>query len=243
MNASNAPRRQRTGTLRSSRAANWLWNRRLWIGGALALALILSAGVGVLARKGDLTIAGADEPPPFDGSCEVDNQGANDEPGQKDLTRMCVNYEYAEGQERVLWQWDEIKWTGANTGDACSLYDTDDPVDGYANYALCVTVSGDPATQLVGSPAYSPRLYECNNTSAYKCMGSNLLLDNRLLASTCVVTQEDWDPFPAGAAYPQDTVADCIVDISEVGGGRCSSPARRLLLPVPAAQLRSVRLH
>ena len=45
----------------------------------------------------------------------------------------------------VTWNWDELTVSGANTLDACSLYDTDG--DGFVNSALCVTDPTDVATR------------------------------------------------------------------------------------------------
>jgi hypothetical protein len=166
-------------------------------------------------------------------TCEIDNQGANDEPGQKDLTKMCADYSNVPTSERITWQWDEIAWTGNNTGDACSLYDINS--NGKADYALCVTVGGNPAEQLTGIGYYSPRLYSCDDSNAYKCSGATLLKDNQTLTSTCsVAVTDNVDPFPAGAAYQKDTVADCTVQLSEVGAGStaalldvCSFPSQQ----------------
>ena len=41
----------------------------------------------------------------------------------------------------MSWNWDTIGFSGANTGDACSLFDTD--ADGKVNFAVCVTIEGD----------------------------------------------------------------------------------------------------
>jgi hypothetical protein len=71
--------------------------------------------------------------------CVNDTAGPNDEPGQKDLTRLCVDEANTPTSIEVTWNWDEISVSGANTLDACSLYDTDG--DGYVNYSLCVTTT------------------------------------------------------------------------------------------------------
>src|SRR5437867_8971114 len=70
--------------------------------------------------------------------CANDAQGANDVPGQKDLTRMCVAPGSGPYELYTRWNWDITSISGAgNTADACSLYDTDG--DGLANLAVCVT--------------------------------------------------------------------------------------------------------
>ena len=62
----------------------------------------------------------------------VDDQGANDEPGQKDLTAQSSAVDG--GNFYTAWKWDDIAWNGNNTGDGCSLFDTDS--DGLVNYAV-----------------------------------------------------------------------------------------------------------
>src|SRR5215203_4544251 len=52
-------------------------------------------------------------------TCSIDTGGANDVTGQKDLTKMCVDNAGLPAILAVKWQWDQISWTGANTGDAC----------------------------------------------------------------------------------------------------------------------------
>ena len=144
---------------------------------AITFAVIL-AGIAVYSATAALN------PNPDHYSCEVDNQGANDQPGQKDLTQMCQDTTDDVGAPidpiYIMWNWDETGWTGSNTGDGCSLYDTDG--DNLANYSLCVTVYQDPAIHYVGDPAYSPRLYECNDAYAEKCGTPTLIATIKLPA-------------------------------------------------------------
>ena len=69
--------------------------------------------------------------------CTNDQQGPDDEPGQKDLNQFC-NLGPCVGGNSYSWNFDDTNWTGTNTGDACALFDTDG--DGNANRAVCVTV-------------------------------------------------------------------------------------------------------
>ena len=61
----------------------------------------------------------------------TDQQGANDQPAQSDLTHMGRDnsdpYYY-----KIFWSWDSIdQWTGTgSTGDACALFDSDGDADG-----------------------------------------------------------------------------------------------------------------
>ncbi|KKP64634.1 MAG: hypothetical protein UR61_C0042G0001 [candidate division WS6 bacterium GW2011_GWE1_34_7] len=154
--------------------------------------------------------------PDFTGKCVIDLQGANDEPGQKDLNQMCIDETMeSEGDLYVTWNWDDIKWTGTNTGNACSLFDTDN--DGYANYSLCVVVAGSPATY------QDTILYSCGDASASKC--TNPILSISMLGGTsCSAAVQSTDPFSGPAAkdtgdyYPNDTVASCNINLDDVGG-------------------------
>jgi uncharacterized repeat protein (TIGR01451 family) len=141
--------------------------------------------------------------------CVVDTAGANDEPNQKDLTELCVD-DTAGSSIHVTWGWDEIKWTGANTGDACALFDTDS--DGKVNYSICVSIDGNPAEQI----SSSPRIFSCGDDKPDRCTTPQSELPAPY-ASRCSVTQEDDDPFTDGDDSPADTVADCTLVLSDVG--------------------------
>src|SRR5262249_21218917 len=91
----------------------------------------------------------------------VDDQGPDDLAGQKDLTQLAVDAGNLPTSQAIIWTWDDTAWSGSNTGDACSLFDTDN--DGFANYSLCVTVAGSPATY------QSTRLYSCGNSRSDRC--------------------------------------------------------------------------
>ncbi len=156
--------------------------------------------------------------------CITDVQGANDQPGQKDLTQMCYDYSGLSTSITTNWNWDDTAWSGNNTGDACALFDTDG--DGFANYATCVTVEdGPPAVQKSGSP----RVFTCNDTRSDRCAGDILIAGS--YTTNCSVTQQATQPFTAGDSTPNDTVAACTIYMSEVGGGTaqlvdvCSFPS------------------
>src|SRR5438093_12317595 len=86
------------------------------ISGAVILAMLL-VGLGSAP-------AYAAPPPDSAFFCADDAQGANDQPGQKDLTRMCVAGPSGVYELYTKWNWDITSLTGGNTADACSLYDT-----------------------------------------------------------------------------------------------------------------------
>ena len=102
--------------------------RRLAVLGLLAL--ILAVGTSVI-------LVGASSAAPL---TFVDDGGADDEPGQKDLNFLTVDYGAPGATSiNVKWGWDDTATTGANTLDGCALFDTDG--DGFANYSFCVIVT------------------------------------------------------------------------------------------------------
>lgn len=153
-------------------------------------------------------------------TCTQDQQGKDDEPGQKDLTQFCLgtttdlscsaSFDFA-----IRWNWDDTGLSGGNTGDACALFDTDG--DSNANFAICVTISGNPATQA----SQSPRLYRCNDDRPDRCGGAVLITGN----STCSVGQAP-DPFAADPGAHKctgtnckslDAAATCCIDLTDFG--------------------------
>ncbi|HJY98616.1 MAG TPA: SdrD B-like domain-containing protein [Patescibacteria group bacterium] len=137
-----------------------------------------------------------------------DTQGVNDEPGQKDLTKLSRDLDSI-NPVLIKWNWDETSMSGSNTADACALFDTDN--DGLANYALCA-VWEDNQQQL----SNSPRLYSCNDSRPDRCSGDVLVSISN--GSTCSITNSGDDPFPEGDEYPNDTQASCSINLADVGG-------------------------
>lgn len=153
--------------------------------------------------------------------CTNDVAGPDDEAGQKDLSKMCVDYANLPSSISVLWNWDDTAWPGGNTGDACSLYDTNE--NGLADYSLCVIVEGNPAVYA------ATVLYSCGDESAYKCTQPTTEIPSP--ASVCdAAVQAGIDPFSSDPAHTgnvckqttgclsDDTVANCLVEMSDVGG-------------------------
>jgi hypothetical protein len=165
--------------------------------------------------------------------CTVDQHGADDEPGQKDINEFCEGPGTSPFELDVTFNFDDTRWAGNNTGDACALFDTDD--DTFANFALCVTVAdgnGQPAFQ---SPL-SPRLYQCADDRKDRCTSSVEIL---IFSSTCSVNMggseasgEDADPFALYAnrkcsgtdCDTQDAFIACSIEIDDVSPGEfCNS--------------------
>lgn len=140
--------------------------------------------------------------------CENDTGGANDDPGQKDLTRQC-DAPLSSNPLVIAWNWDVISTGGNNTIDACALFDTDN--DGNINYALCASWLG--TGQQVST---SPVLYSCGDTRPDRCPGSAALTIS--YGSDCEIDRVNDDPFPAGDSYQLDTRAYCSINLNDVGG-------------------------
>jgi uncharacterized repeat protein (TIGR01451 family) len=141
--------------------------------------------------------------------CTVDTAGANDEPGQKDLTQLCVDYSNIPTSVATTWNWDQTGTNGANSMDACNLFDTDG--DGNINYAVCVDTKNDPAQ------FQSTTTYSCGDDKIDRCTSPNAVIPNG--GTTCAVSQVTNDPFPTGASAPKDTQGACTIDLNAVGGG------------------------
>lgn len=140
--------------------------------------------------------------------CTVDTAGANDEPGQKDLTKLCVDYAGNPTTVATTWNWDDLGTSGANTLDACNLFDTDG--DGNINYAVCVTTEDEPAT------LQTLTTYSCGDAKIDRCTTPATPVSSG--TTVCDVSQQDTDPFSAGNEYPTDTEGTCTIQLSTVGG-------------------------
>ena len=154
--------------LQQSSATDARARRARW-GGVAALAVALAWWV-VLAAA------------PVHAVCIVDTNGADDEPGQKDLSQICLVGACTGGINESL-SFDDRAWSGNNTGDACFLFDTDS--DGLVNRALCVTLTGDPVTQTGNA-----RCYTCADTRPDRCVSSVLVS----CTSVCSLSSTS-DPF------------------------------------------------
>src|SRR5262249_10204347 len=99
----------------------------------------------------------------------TDQQGANDQPAQSDLSQMGRDnsdpYYY-----KIFWSWDSIdQWTGTgSTGDACALFDSDG--DTKVNYAVCGQITNQNANpKVVVQTTGSPFAFSCNNARTDRC--------------------------------------------------------------------------
>src|SRR5262249_1365311 len=138
--------------------------------------------------------------------CTNDLQGADDEPGQKDLDQFCIVGSCGGSKTAITWNFDDTVWSGSNTGDGCALFD--DNGDGNADRAVCVTIEGAAQMQ-----ANNPKCYTCGNTRPDRCTSSAPVA----CTTTCSVVLAS-DPFTldpnhtgnaAGTSRPWRTAARC----------------------------------
>lgn len=181
--------------------------------------------LGVVLILGVLVITGYFKPVlAFDGKplsmraafittdCFNDGDGANDEPGQKDLTKACIE-SASKNPIHVTWNWDITGLTGQNSADGCALFDTN--MNGLANYAICNSWRGTPPTQLSTYPV----LYRCNDSRSDRCAGGTPVTITYGSYCTIVHSNSSFpynDPFPTGDSFPLDTVSECYIDVGDV---------------------------
>ena len=190
------------------------------------LALLLAVG-------GSLTFAGLASAAP---QTVIDQGGEDDLTGQKDLNSLTVDYGLPGATSVGLsWNWDDTATSGANTRDACSLFDTDN--DGFANYAFCLTVNDDTTVS-------TARLYSCDADSrADRCGGPTGDTSFTSTGTASVVagsdpfkgspTHQDGNDCDANpACNSDDAVAVTSVQLADFGGATatllnvCSYPSQ-----------------
>ena len=171
----------------------------------------------------------------------VDDAGPDDEPGQKDLSGLSVNYgDPGADSIDVTWNWDDTSTSGANTRDGCSLFDTDG--DGFANFSLCLTVNADDTTtQSLYVCTADSRTDRCGGPSQAGSMGSTITFSEPANSDPFGPTGSDADPAHSqnndcstfNECITVDGVATADVDLSDFGDPTsaklinvCSYPSR-----------------
>ena len=168
----------------------------------------------------------------------TDEHGANDVPGQVDLTQMGRDDATA-GLYKVYWSWDShTAWTGSGqTGDACALFDTDG--DTNINYVVCARVANfnaNPNDVRVApkSATETVYLFECSDKKNDRCTTPGPLASTTITAgafspaTSNLITHTD--PFAAGESYDHDTtirleIPGNIIPGDEVLTNVCSYPS------------------
>ena len=215
--------------------------RRRWLLLA-AIVAICTLGVSALA----LATPGPDPTPipaGYTGFTVTDEQGANDVPGQVDLTQMGRDDSTATTY-KLFWSWDSISsWTGTGqTGDACALFDTDTPGNTFIDFVVCVRVENFQANASdvrILSPdgvfAFSctdKKNDRCTNPTPVSFQASQVqagaLGTSPLASSGNLITHSD--PFPAGESYNHDSTVEIhilkdFIPLTEVLVNVCSYPS------------------
>jgi hypothetical protein len=146
----------------------------------------------------------------------LDVQGPNDQPAQVDLNGF-TRADNVSGKLGVAWTWDDINaWTGTGqTGDACALFDTSNPANGNADYAICVRITNDASGANVFqlNPG-SPIIYSCGDNKTDRCSQPNTSVP---LGSTRCEVVKTAESFPGQGDDGQDVLAACSIDLSAIG--------------------------
>lgn len=176
---------------------------------ALALGLVASTALAV-------TLADA---PTFTNTLN-DQDGADDEPGQKDL-----NSHASASDSDGFWvrfNWDVTGISGHNTADGCSLFDTGGAV-GYVDAAICVTGGGKALT------LQTVVLYTCSDGRIDRCTNPDVVENSG--TTQCFVTNNVANDF----FHPgqKDAQATCLIDLAAIDASAtptlvntCSYPSR-----------------
>jgi hypothetical protein len=152
------------------------------------------------------------------GTPTPDVDGANDVPGQKDLSSQNVDYAGLPNTIKTQWNWDELKTSGNNTLDACSLLDSDSPTNGFADFAVCGTTKGTAESPIVTTTT----LYSCGDTRADRCSSQLGIIPSPPALSSCTSAVSNTDPWNGtgkakGANYPDDLQATCNLVLDDFG--------------------------
>jgi hypothetical protein len=174
----------------------------------LALLAIVMLGTGLMATS----VSAAHTVTASDFTFTVDDKGANDEPGQKDLTaQSSLNHD---GSFYTAWKWDDTAWNGKNTGDGCSLFDAG--TDGLVDYAVCATIGGNP-------PVFkSVTVYSCNNKWVDRC-GNPVLLYTSTTSTACTISSA------SGTFDGTDTLAICNITTLAIAANAAGLGATTLI--------------
>jgi hypothetical protein len=185
-----------------------------WITTAAALLVMLSLFGGTVLA---VTLADA---PTFTNTLN-DQDGADDEPGQKDLNSHASATD-SDGFW-VRFNWDVTGVTGKNTADGCSLFDTSTPADGFVDAAICVTAGTRNLT------LQTVTLYTCSDGRIDRCTNPDVV--ENIGGTQCFVTNNvAADFFHPGEL---DAQATCLIDLAAINSSvtpvlvnTCSYPSQ-----------------
>ena len=196
--------------------------RRRRLGLLAPLALLAVASVMLIAASA----APALDTNAGNYSIVPDDLGANDEPGQKDLTLQGTNNSVS-GEVNVLWNWDDTSVGGGNTLDACTLFDTDG--DGNANFAFCAIVGNESKSNKT-LVLQKEVLYTCGDTRADRC-SSQIAIVSQSPRTECGGLDANSATNPFTPPDNPDTRIFCTIVLADVGAtsavllNTCSYPS------------------
>jgi hypothetical protein len=196
------------------------------------LALLAVASVMLIAASAAPAINTTEA----DYSLLEDQDGRNDEPGQKDLTLQGTDTGDLPTAINVLWNWDETSVGGGNSLDGCALFSTDFP-DENIDFAFCAIVGNVSNTDKT-LELKSTVLYTCGDNRNDRCTQPITIvpLADRDPGTTCqLVLNSNTNPFADD--FPgdnPDTRIYCTVVLDDVGGATsatlintCSYPSQQ----------------
>ena len=195
-----------------------------WLILCLVVFGLSAIGVGLTAGHGATTL-----PAGYVGSTLEDVHGANDVPGQVDVTMMGRDNTQSP-KMRIFWSWDSISaWTGTGqTGDACALFDDND-ADVFIDYVVCARVqnlNADPNNVVIQPAAANKPVYifDCSNKKDDRCTNPvpRAYTAGQVLAGPLATLSQsgagnlisELDPFNAadlngpGESHPHDSTID-----------------------------------
>jgi hypothetical protein len=179
---------------------------------SLSALMLACFGIFPLLAKTDFTDGKI--PAPY--FAVPDSGGANNGPGQKDLTQMGWFEDVSNASNPVIdlfWSWDEVTVSGGNTLDGCALFDSNGNT--LIDFAICGSINGKAnAMYLKSVTAYTcvdSRNDRCGSPAVQSYGSSDIVggglkanpLSNPPLATDELTTNTD--PFAAGAGSPYDT--------------------------------------
>jgi hypothetical protein len=165
-------------------------------------------------------------------STQQDQQGANDVPGQKDLTIQGTNTSDMPTAINVLWNWDDTSVGGGNSLDGCALFDTDTAGAGLgqADAAFCATVANVSNSNKT-LELKSTTLYTCGDTRSDRCSSQIAVVTSRSADTTCGGLDASSNTNPFGGN--PDTRIFCTVVLDDIDAtnavllNTCSYPSQQ----------------
>jgi hypothetical protein len=133
----------------------------------LTATALMVAAFGIYPLLAVTNFTGGKIPPPY--FAVPDSGGANNGPGQKDLTQMgwIEDPTTAGGGPFIdlFWSWDENTVSGGNTLDGCALFDNNGNT--LIDFAICGSVNGKTNQMYLKSVT----AYTCVDTRVDRCGG------------------------------------------------------------------------